>query len=178
MLILMKLNLIIALPVDDYYEKFYNIFKKIVVKFGRLRKATRKEKQLHAKPWLTHGLLKSINHKNNLCKNYNKKLLKNHENYRNLLKRIINTTKKHYYMKVITENKTNQTNLWKVINESRSFKTKTKPILNELKTNNELTKDPKIISNSLNNFFINVGKNLDNSMEQIVMEPVSSSTKS
>ena len=81
-------------------------------------------------------------------------------------------------MKVITENKTNQTNSWKVINESRSFKTKTKPILNELKTNNELTKDPEIICNSLNNFFINVGKNLDNSIEQIVMEPVSSSTKS
>ena len=29
-------------------------------------------------------------------------------------------------MKIITENKTNQTNLWKVINEIGSFKTKTK----------------------------------------------------
>ena len=68
----MKLNLIIALPVDDYYEKFYNIFKKIVYKFARLRKATRKEKQLHAKPWLTRGLLKSANHKNNLFKIFTK----------------------------------------------------------------------------------------------------------
>ena len=81
-------------------------------------------------------------------------------------------------MKVITENKTNQTNSWKVINESGNFKTKTKPILNELKTNNGLTKDPEIICNSLYNFFINVGKNLDNSIEQIVMEPASSSKKS
>ena len=52
-----------SMPVDDYYEKFYNIIKKVVHKFAPLRKATRKEKQLHAKPWLTRGLLKSINHK-------------------------------------------------------------------------------------------------------------------
>ena len=86
------------MPVDDYYEKFYNIFKKIVDKSAPLRKVTRKEKQLHAKPWLTPGLLKSINHKNNLFKklykNYNEKLLKNHKHYRNLLNRTINTAKK------------------------------------------------------------------------------------
>ena len=69
-------------------------------------------------------------------------------------------------MKAITKNKTNQTNLWKVINEIGSSKMKTKPILNELKTNNGLTKEPEIICNTtLNNFFINVGKNLANSIE-------------
>ena len=39
-----------SMPVDDYYEKFYNIFKKIVDNYAPLRKATRKEKQFHAKP--------------------------------------------------------------------------------------------------------------------------------
>ena len=71
------------MPVDDFYEKFYNTIKKIVDKYAPLRKATRKEKQLHAKPWLTHDLLKSINRKNNLFKkfykNYNKKLLKTYK---------------------------------------------------------------------------------------------------
>ena len=81
-------------------------------------------------------------------------------------------------MKVITANKTNHINLWKVINEIESFKTKTKPILNELKTNNGLTKDPEIICNTLNNFFINGGKNLANSIEQIVMKPASLSKQS
>ena len=33
-----------SMPVDDYYEKFYNTFKKIVDKFAPLKKATRKEK--------------------------------------------------------------------------------------------------------------------------------------
>ena len=56
-------------------------------------------------------------------------------------------------------------------NEIGSFKTKTKPILNELKTNNGLTKDPEIICNTLNDFFINVRKNLTNSIEQVVMKP-------
>ena len=81
-------------------------------------------------------------------------------------------------MKFITENKTNQTNLWKVIYEIGSFKIKAKPILNEVKTNNGLTKDPEIIYDTLNNFFINVGKNLANSTEQVVMEPASLSKQS
>ena len=84
-----------SMPVDDHYEKFY---KKIVDKFAPLRKATRKEKQLHAKPWLTPGLFKSINHRNDLFKklykNYIEKLLKIYENYGNLLNRTINTAKK------------------------------------------------------------------------------------
>ena len=95
-----------------------------------------------------------------------------------MLNKAINTAKKHYYMKVITENKTNQTNLWKVINEIRNFKTKTKPILNELKTNNGQTKDSEFICNALNNFFINAGKNVANSIEQVVVEPASSSKQS
>ena len=172
------------IPVNDYYEKFYNTFKEVIDQFATLRKATRKEKELHTKLWLTRGLLKSIDHKNNLFKklykNYNKKLLKNYKNYRNLLNRTINrpTAKKHYYMYVITENKTNQINLWKVINEIGSFKTKTRSILNELRTNNGLTKDPEIICNTLNNFFINVGKNLANSIEQVVMKSALSSKQS
>ena len=91
----------------------------MVDKYAPLRKVTRKEKQLYAKPWLMRGLLKSINHKNNLFEklyeNFNEKLLKNYKNYRNLLNRTIETAKKHYYTKIITENKTNKTNLWKVI---------------------------------------------------------------
>ena len=90
--------------------------------------------------------------------NYNKKLLEYNKKYCNLLNRTINTAKEHYHIKVITENKTNQTNLWKVINEIGTTKTKTKPILNELKTNNGQTKHSEIISNTLNNFFINIGK--------------------
>ena len=81
-------------------------------------------------------------------------------------------------MKVITENKTNQINLWKVINEIRSFKTKTKPIFNELKTNNGLTTDPDVICDTSNHFFINVGKNVANSIKQVVMEPALSSEQS
>ena len=140
-----------------------------------------KRKQLLAKPWLTRGLLKSINHNNNLFeklyKNYNEKLLENYKKYRNLLNRAINTTKEHYYIKVITENNTNQTNLWKVINEIEPSKAKINQFLMN-HVNNGLTKDPEIICNTLKNFFINIGKNLANSIEQVVMEPASLSKQS
>ena len=61
-----------SMPFEDYCEKFFNTFRKIVEKYAPLRKTTRKEKQLQAKPWLTRGLLKSINHKNNLFKKLQK----------------------------------------------------------------------------------------------------------
>ena len=68
-----------SLTVNDYCEKFYHIYEKVHNEYASLKKVTRKEKQLKAKPWLTRGLLKSINHKNNLFKklhkNYNEKLL-------------------------------------------------------------------------------------------------------
>ena len=46
-----------SMPVDDYREKFYNTFKKVVNNYAPLRKATRKGKQLHAKRRLTPALL-------------------------------------------------------------------------------------------------------------------------
>ena len=81
-------------------------------------------------------------------------------------------------MKDIIENQTNQDNLREVINEIGTFKIKPKPIPNELKTNIGLTKDPKIICDTLNNFFINIDKNLANSIEQVALELASLSKQS
>ena len=69
------------MPIDNYNEKFYNTFKQVIDKYAPLRRATRKEKQLHAKLWLTCGLLKSINHKSNFFKkNFTKTAMKSYLN--------------------------------------------------------------------------------------------------
>ena len=57
---LSQLTLKHNIHVNDQFEKFRSIFHKIADKHAPLRKALPKEKRLHAKPWLTLGLLKSI----------------------------------------------------------------------------------------------------------------------
>ena len=49
---------------NDQFETFLSIFSKAVDKHATLRKASRKENRLQAKPWLTRRLLKSVQHKN------------------------------------------------------------------------------------------------------------------
>ena len=39
--------------VNDQLETLRSIFRKVVNKYAPLRKASRQEKHLHAKPWLT-----------------------------------------------------------------------------------------------------------------------------
>ena len=61
---LSQLTLKYNIHVNDQFETFLSIFRKVVDKHAPLKKASRKEKRLHAKPWLTRGLLKSKQHKN------------------------------------------------------------------------------------------------------------------
>ena len=132
-----EVSLLNHTSVDDHFENFYDSFKSVVDAFAPLRKATRKEKQIHVKPWLTKGLLKSIKNKNNLFSKLHKKFsenaLKVYKEYRNNLNRTIKLAKEKYYRENISVNKNNQGNLWKIINELATFKSRKKPIPMNLK---------------------------------------------
>ena len=54
--------------IDTYTDKFINIFKLLLNKHAPLRKRSRKELKLKTKPWITKGLLKSIQQKNCMYK--------------------------------------------------------------------------------------------------------------
>ena len=60
--------------VNEQFDKFCVTFNSVVKKIAPLRKASRKEKRLHAKPWLTKGLLKSIKRKHALFSKLHKAL--------------------------------------------------------------------------------------------------------
>ena len=52
--------------VNELYERFVEAFTNLVDQFAPLRTATRKEKKLGLKPWITSDLLKSIRIKNKM----------------------------------------------------------------------------------------------------------------
>ena len=60
--------------VNEQFDKFCVTFNSVVNKIAPVRKASRKEKRLHAKSWLTKGLLKSIKRKHALFSKLHKAL--------------------------------------------------------------------------------------------------------
>ena len=58
------LNIIKSKNVDDVFRDFHGNLLKSVNKFAPLKKASRRELNSKRKPWITNGLVKSINKRN------------------------------------------------------------------------------------------------------------------
>ena len=92
---------------DEKFVDFLKSFVEIFNSHAPLRHATRKEKQLKAKPWLTKELLKSIRSKNRMFKQVcktrkrgddrNSEETVQYKKYHNLLNRAISESKQLYY---------------------------------------------------------------------------------
>ena len=61
------------IPINKLFELFLTTFAETVNQFALPRKATRKEQRLGLKPWISRGLLKSIQIQNRLIKQLQKK---------------------------------------------------------------------------------------------------------
>ena len=164
--------------VNEQFDKFCATFNSVVNKIAPLRKASRKEKRLRAKPWLTKGLLKSIKRKHALFSKLLKALhsdgeLNNYKRYRNVLNRVIKSGKESYYRESFYQNKNDQEKLWKVINELAFIKKKKKVIPSELISDDKIVQDPQSICEIMNNFFVNVGKTLADKIQPVTNKPSS-----
>ena len=77
--------------VNELYEGFVEAFTNLVDQFAPLRTATRKEKKLGLKPWITSDLIKSIRIKNKMFDRLHKNkgdlvLTKQYKTFRNALR--------------------------------------------------------------------------------------------
>ena len=149
------------------YDLYQNRYIQLLNKHAPLRKLTKKEKNFKKKPWLTNGLLTSINKKRAMFNKLRKDKLKNkdtHEIYKkykyhrdriNLLKKL---SKMNFYRKYFETNYNNSKNVWKSINQLLNKQTRShKDIFLE---ENGLITDPKLVANKFNNYFINIADKL------------------
>ena len=149
-------------PIDKQFEIFLNSFAKIVDEHAPLRNATRKEKKLKLKPWLSSGILKSIKAKNKMYKqlqtNFDTKRFNDYKTFRNSLHRLIIKAKQNHYKSFFVKNKNNAQKIWKGINELTNLKQKReiKPSKLHLR-NGDIITEPKSISTAINNYFVNIG---------------------
>ena len=146
-------------PIKIDFTLFKNVFTDIINMHAPLREATKKQRNLQKKPWMTKAILKSIITKNKLFKRYitssNKDDHSKYKKYRNKLNHIICAAKSNYHNNAAFKYKSNSSNIreiWHLINEiiqNRRLQNREKM---QLKSNKKLIEDSSTIANKFNSF--------------------------
>ena len=101
--------------VHDAFDKFEEVLQNTANKFAPLKKASRREKKISQKLWLTRELLNKIKTKNKLFKQLHEKLdkdnFKEYKKQRNALNREIKSAKETYYKDLIDDSNGNSSSL-------------------------------------------------------------------
>ncbi len=144
------------MPMNVTINLFY-LLTKLYDECIPVRKYKCKNKTEPRCPWISRGLLKSINTKNKLYKKYMQKPSEERFNafkrYRNKLNTLIRKSKKEYYNKRFESVKNNLRKTWKTINSIIGRNKKSKTQTNFIDSNGCAISDPQVISEEFNNFF-------------------------
>ena len=109
--------------IDKSFETFFSNIKSITDRHAPLKKMSLKECKLKLKPWLTKGILTSINNKNKTYQKYCRAKDQNRKHelhtlfkqYQNSLNNIIKVSKINHYHQYFTTNKRNLLKVWEGI---------------------------------------------------------------
>ena len=108
------------LNTDELASLFHKHFMESYNLHAPIKILSKKASKTKLKPWLTEGILKSINVKRSLLKKYdrskNNSFLTKYRQYRHLLKKLIKKSKKNYYKIFFSENANNIKKTWKQLN--------------------------------------------------------------
>ncbi len=154
---------------EDDYNVFINIFETLYNECIPLKKCSRNKRKEPSSPWITKGLLKSINVKNKLYKQYletpSDKNLQKFKSYKNKLQTLIRKSKRKYYYSKFESAKNNMKETWKTINNVIGKQKKQTVQTNFKDKQNKILTDPVEISNRFNDFFVQVGPELASNIQ-------------
>ena len=150
--------------VEVDYGNFIKKFNDLYDEHIPLKRTSTNRRKNPISPWITKGLLKSINTKNKLYRQYiqcssedNKIKFKT---FRNKLNNLIRKCKREYYHKKFDSVKNDIKQTWKTINDVIG-KGNTKKQQTTFKNDEgNRVSDPECISSCFNNFFVNIGPKL------------------
>ena len=124
---------------NEHFNQMMNAILAVINQHAPLQNATRKQKRLFQKPYIT-GLITSIKHKQRLYRTHflkgNSSERQFYKKYANKLTRLKNLSKKMYYKEALNVNKSNSKELWKIINSVILNKRANNPIVKKLTVNN------------------------------------------
>ncbi|KAG5893961.1 hypothetical protein JTB14_027709 [Gonioctena quinquepunctata] len=145
--------------INQATKSFINILKRAEEKCTNTIKYN--SKTCKRSPWITQGLVKSINKKYELFKvmkkHYTQENIEIYKSYRNKLNDLMKQTKKDYYSKKVYENKNNNKTLWDSLNEMIGKK-KPRRIIKEIKSDGKIINNPNQIADVFCKKFSGIGK--------------------
>ena len=119
--------------VDKSSDTFFSTINSIIDRHAPLKKMSLKERKLKLKPWITKGILISIDNKNKTYRKYCRAKDENRKyelhtlfkQYQNSLNNIIRVSKSNHCHQYFTTNKTNLLKVWEGIKDIIHTKQKT-----------------------------------------------------
>lgn len=154
------------LHIDDVQEAYEALCKIITEACTEYKKTSQKRHAKIKKPYISKGLLTSINRRDKLHAKvkkqpFNDDLLRKFNLYRSNLKKLLKVAEKNYYQERFLQCKNNPRKTWQTISEVLNKKPNgslfPKQVINE--SGNKIT-DPKELTNTFNNFFTSIGSTL------------------
>jgi hypothetical protein len=149
---------------EKAYEVFHNKLSKIYNIHCPLKATKPSKRKTPRKPWITQGLIKSINTKDKLYKKYitnpNSENKMKYQKYRNTLQSLLRISKKNHITSELDSYKNNMKKTWQTLNNLLGRNVKPKTPSHFTDDDGSEIKDPIEIANKFNNFFTNIGPSL------------------
>ena len=155
--------------VNDDYDKFIATFNTLYDECIPMKKCKTNRKKDPMSPWITKGLLKSINKKNTLYKQYLKSPtngnLQKFKTYKNKLTVLIRKSKRMHFFTKFEKTKNNMKQTWQAINDIIGNGRKQPSQCKFKDESNNIITNSHDISDKFNDFFVNVGPKLASSIQ-------------
>ena len=146
---------------QEAYTLFHNEFSNIYNASFPIRKI--KPGYKNRKPWLTEGLKKSIKTKNKLylkqLKSKDPEHVTHYKDYKRSLDRLLAKTEREHYENILQKNQSNMRKSWQILKEVINKK-KNVSTCSRFMVNNTISTNRKIIADSFNSFFVDIGPSL------------------
>ena len=144
---------------QEAFSQFHNVYLKYFDECFPLEKM--KINYKNRKPWLTDSLKNSIKVKNKLYTIYmnNSNLYNKNKyiDYKKVLQKVMRRSERNHYNDILMKNKGNIKKSWELIREIINKTSSKSPNSKQILINGKLETDEQIISNGLNDFYVNIG---------------------
>ena len=148
--------------VNTSFENFHSEISKLLDKYMPLKKISNREFKRTYKPWITDGILNSINRKDKLYNKYVKTKNKTtkeelHKDYK-MLQNHVNEL--NYYGKYFAKYTNNIKKIWQGIKAIVNIKSKNYNSPTSIEVGNKLVTNPIDICNNFNDYFSTIAENI------------------
>ena len=152
--------------VNDRFNDFTWRIEGCVDRHAPLKKCNKKQINKKNKPWINDRILKMIRLKERYFHAFKSNPLEHgykllHNRFRNRITREIRQAKKDYYKNYFHNNLNDMKKTWTGINELVNIRSKNRVTISQINYKGKTLNDNTDMANAFNDFFTNVGPNLD-----------------